>query len=318
MWRAAFATSFLCILLPARLVGADDRGWGYLIDKLSNDGLPPEEVVGAFAAPRMPPFTGLDFSPYPPRERAALYRRFLRESSVALARRCRRLHADAFEAATRSSAVPASLLAAILYVETGCGRNTGSHPILYRLARLAMANEPGNLRRNLARYAKRDGTLDAATALRVRARARYLEDRFYPEVRATFAVARRMGVSPLDIRGSLSGAFGYPQFLPTSYLRYGTDGNQDGRVSLYDTADSAASAAHYLVAYGWRSGLTPTQRRQVIWQYNRSDPYIDTVLTLAARIDGAPARGTRKRNRRILVATESRPRSVARGHHKGH
>ena len=314
MWRAVLATSFLCLLLAARTAGADDRGWTYLIDKLTDDGVQPEEVADAFADRRMPPFTGLDFSPYPPRERAALYRRFLRGSSVALAQRCRRLHADAFEAATRSSAVPASLLAAILYVETGCGRNTGSHPILYRLARLAMANEPHNLRRNLGYYANEDGTVDATTASRMRARARYLEDTFYPEVRATFAVAQRMGVSPLDIHGSLSGAFGYPQFLPTSYLRYGTDGNDDGRISLYDTADSAASAARYLVASGWRSDLTRTQRRQVIWQYNRSDAYVDTVLTLAARIDGPPAHRSRHGKRRLVVAAASRRRARHKRH----
>ncbi len=314
MFRAVLATLFLCLSLAARSAGADDRGWSYLIDKLTDDGVQPEEVVTAFASPRMPPFTGLDFSPYPPHERAALYRRFLRGSSVASAQRCRRLHADDFEAATRSFAVPPSLLAAILYVETGCGRNTGSHPILYRLARLAMANEPHNLRRNLAYYANDDGTVDAATASRVRARARYLEDTFYPEVRATFAVAQRMGVNPLDIRGSLSGAFGYPQFLPTSYLRYGTDGNDDGRISLYDTADSAASAARYLVASGWRSDLTRTQRRQVIWQYNRSDAYVDTVLTLAARIDGPAPHLSRHGKRRPVVATASRRRARHKRH----
>jgi len=42
---------------------------------------------------------------------------------------------------------------------------------------------------------------------------------FYPEVRAVFTLADVEAVDPLEIRGSGSGAFGYPQFLPTSFQR---------------------------------------------------------------------------------------------------
>jgi membrane-bound lytic murein transglycosylase B len=199
--------------------------------------------------------------------------------------------------------VPASVLASILYVETGCGRNTGSHMILYRLARLAMANEPHNLQRNVARFTAARGTIDPAIDAALRVRARYLENTFYPEVRATFTVANRMGVSPLDLRGSLSGAFGYPQFLPTNYLQYGVDGDGDGQVSLYDTTDAAASAGRYLAHYGWHAGLTGAQRRMVIWQYNHSDAYIETVLTLAARIEAPPTLQTAAHARRVRAKT---------------
>ena len=92
--------------------------------------------------------------------------------------------------------------------------------ILYRLARLAMANDPDNLRRNLNRWSAGDPDVEQ----RLRARARYLEDTFYPEVRATFEIARREGIDPLGLKGSGAGEFGFPQFLPTSYLQYAVDG----------------------------------------------------------------------------------------------
>jgi membrane-bound lytic murein transglycosylase B len=107
---------------------------------------------------------------------------------------------------------------------------------------------------------------------------------FYPEVLATFRLAERLGIDPLGIRGSPSGAFGLPQFLPTSYLRFAVDGNGDGLVSLYDPADAIASAANYLVSHGWRPALTRQQQRQVIWAYNHSAAYIDAVLFLADRV----------------------------------
>ena len=305
----AVVLTFGLLALLAVPVRADDdlqehrghRGWGYLVDKLIADGVPADRVRRVFDDPRMPPFTGLYFS-VNPHESSALYRRFLKPASVAAACRCRERHADAFEAAEKEG-VPASLVAAIIYVESGCGQNTGREIILPRLARLAMANAPGNLEANVDR-------MDAADAPRVRARAQYLEDTFYPEVRATFTIADRMGVEPLDIRGSGGGAFGNPQFLPTSYLEHGVDADGDGKVSLYDMNDAAASCAKYLVAHGWKTGLPVPRQRNVIWEYNHSTAYIDAVLALASRVDGPPPvvqASHAKHGRSRRVVTKSTP-----------
>jgi membrane-bound lytic murein transglycosylase B len=263
-----------------------DRGWEYLKTRLVADGVARDTVARAFDDPRMPAFDGLQLSPSGQRESHFMYRNFLQEGGTQLARDCRAEHAAAFENAERRFGVPASVCAAIITVETHCGRNTGRSMILYRLARLAMAEEPQNLESNLRRCAP-DGDPDIEA--RVRQRARYLNATFYPEVRATFEIARRMGIDPLSIMGSGSGAFGYPQFLPTSYLQHGVDGNGDGRVSLYDPADAAASCAHYLAGHGWHRGISFQEQRSVIWTYNHSDAYIDTVLTLSRRIEDSEA-----------------------------
>jgi membrane-bound lytic murein transglycosylase B len=273
----------LAVVLVPAIAWGQERGasWSYLIDKLTTDGIDRQRAVGLFADPRMPAFTGLDFS-LGARESRVLYRGFLRAPSLVAARRCRVEHATSLEEAERTTGVSADVVAAILHVETGCGRNTGSTPIVYRLARLAMANEPANLHANVERIA---GDSDEV-AERVRERARYLEDTFYPEVRAVFELGDRLGVDPLTLRGSPSGALGVPQFLPTSVLRYGTDGDGDGRVDLFDVEDGAASCARYLAAEGWRPGLSVSGRREVIWHYNRSDAYVDTVLAIARSLGG--------------------------------
>src|SRR5262249_5601457 len=122
MRRAALAVLLVCMLLPpGTATAAGDRGWGYLLDKLIGDGLNPNQVPRAFQDPRMPPFTGLEFSPQQPREPMSWYRRFVRPSSVAKARSCRAQHAAAFLAAEQATRVPASVLAAILFIESGCG-----------------------------------------------------------------------------------------------------------------------------------------------------------------------------------------------------
>ena len=297
----------LTFLAPVSLAVADDdcRGWKYLVDRLVADGAPRARVTAVFGDPRMEPFAGVQFS-MGGNEPRRLYRAFFRPSTVAAARRCRDENAAFLTAAERTYGVPASVVAAILFVETSCGRNTGSSPMLYRLARLAMANEPANVADNLERFA-RDGDIDPRVERRVRARARELEETFYPEVRAAFEVADRMGVHPLTLRGSASGAIGFPQFLPTSYLKYGADAGGDGRVDLFDAGDAAASCANYLAGNGWHPGLSAAERRDVIWRYNHSDAYIDAVLTLARDIDRPTSVRKNAPGRTVKVAARHRP-----------
>ncbi len=298
-------TAVALVVLAAtavRAAASDDEavaarhGWRYLVDKLAADGVPRATAAAVFADPRLPAFDGLSFA-LAPRESSARYRQLRSPASIRAAERCRTRYADAFTKAEAREGVPASLVAAIVHVESACGRTTGSSPVLHRLARLAMANEPENLAANLRRHA--GDPPDPAVATAVRERAAYLERTFYPEVRGVFTMAEKLGLDPLAMEGSGAGAFGFPQFLPTSYLRYGVDGNGDGRVSLFDMDDAAASCARFLADNGWRAGLSLPERRRVIWQYNRSDAYIDTILTLHREMD-APRGRTAK--------AETRPR----------
>ena len=273
-------------------IRASYRGWDYLVEKLVADGVDRRQVYRTFTDPRMQPFTGLEFGLHP-REPSSLYRGFTRPASIALARRCKAAHEEEFRAAEREHGVPASVVAAIIHIESGCGRNTGSDVVLYRLARLAMANEPANLRDNIERLTA--GSSDPSTERLTRERAQYLEDTFYPEVLATFQIADRLDMDPLSLRGSGSGAFGMPQFLPRSYLNYGVDGDGNGRISLYDPEDAIPSCANYLAVHGWKPGLSRVERRHVIWFYNRSDAYIDAVLELADRLDAPPVPEVKRR-----------------------
>ena len=261
--------TLVLLVAGASVVRPDEpshRSWAYLIDKLVGDGVERATVERAFDDRRMAPFDGLEFS-LSPREPRSLYRGFARPASVAAARRCRAAHAEALARAEERYGVSADVIAAIIFVESGCGANTGSSPVLYRLARLAMANAPENLAANIERL-----TADREREQAVRARAQYLEDVFYPEVRGTFVLAERMHVDPLDFRGSPSGALGSAQFLPGKFVHYGVDGGGDGHIDFDDMADAAASCANYLADHGWRNDLKQTEQRTVLWNYNRSDP----------------------------------------------
>ena len=64
------------------------------------------------------------------------------------------------------------------------------------------------------------------------------------------------GVPRSRLKGSWAGATGYPQFLPSVWLRLGADGDGDGRADIWRSEpDALASIANYLNNAGWRPGL---------------------------------------------------------------
>jgi hypothetical protein len=86
---------------------------------------------------------------------------------------------------------------------------------------------------------------------------------------------------------NFAGAMGPMQFLAATFRAYGVDGNQDGRIDVYDPADAIPAAARLLRANG-----APRDYRRAIFAYNHADWYVDDVLAAAARYRGA-LRGTR-------------------------
>ncbi len=77
---------------------------------------------------------------------------------------------------------------------------------------------------------------------------------FEGEFLATLKMLDR-GYPREQLVGSWAGAFGYPQFLPSVYLRLAKDGDGDGRANIRTSeADALASIANYFYQSGWRRG----------------------------------------------------------------
>ena len=75
---------------------------------------------------------------------------------------------------------------------------------------------------------------------------------------------------------SSAGAIGWMQFMPDTWLRWGTDGNGDGVADPWNPDDAILSAARYLAAAG---GATDLYRS--VYAYNHADWYVTEVLDLA-------------------------------------
>jgi len=103
-------------------------------------------------------------------------------------------------------------------------------------------------------YGAYTGDFDLANSLATLAYDGRRRELFAGEFIAVLKMMDR-GFPRAQLKGSWAGATGYPQFLPSVYIRLARDGDGDGRADIWRSeADALASIANYFVASGWRRG----------------------------------------------------------------
>lgn len=129
-------------------------------------------------------------------------------------------------AAEQQYGVPASIIVAILGVETRYGQHPGKYRVIDALATLAFAYPP---------------------------RSAF----FRGELEQFLLLCREQGFDPLALNGSYAGAMGMPQFMPSSFRHYAVDFDQDQHSDIWQSsADAIASIANYLALNHWQRGGT--------------------------------------------------------------
>jgi len=133
-------------------------------------------------------------------------------------------HAETLADVSAQTGVPASVITAIIGVETFYGRIAGSYRVVDALATLAFD------------YPRRAPF-------------------FTSELENFLVLAYESGRDPLALKGSYAGAMGYGQFMPSSYRAYAKDYDGDGVADIWSSPDDAiASVANYFVRHGWQPG----------------------------------------------------------------
>ena len=255
------------------------KGWEHLFDLLVTRGIAPEYAAKIIRDKRMPAYKPLYYS-VDPKESSAPYRRRNNRAERKNALEFYKKHKSTFEEAEKKFGVDQSVLLALLQIETRCGNYTGRSRVFHRLARLAGAAKPENVEKSFQRKRRKDKSLRFS---QFSERALWLEETFLPHAVASIVVAKERDTHPHELRGSSAGAIGLPQFLPGNQLIYGVDADKNGQVDLFKPKDAIHSVANYLRSKGWKKGISQKEKEGVIWHYNRSKPYVETVLTMASR-----------------------------------
>ena len=108
-----------------------------------------------------------------------------------------------------------------------------------------------------------------------------------------------------EIGGSYAGAFGFGQFIPSSFTRYSVDFNNNGVREPYSWPDVLGSIANYLRKNGYSANSSDYSQEGDIYKsvfaYNHADNYVMAVLELTERIR---ERVTGKKNQSIDYSKE--------------
>lgn len=145
-------------------------------------------------------------------------------------------HEQAVAKAAEQYQVAPEIIVAIIGVETFFGRFKGNYPVIDALYTLGFHYPP---------------------------RGKFFRGEFASFIK----LAHQQNWDLRSIKGSYAGAMGYGQFIPSSYLHYAVDFNQDGRIDmLNDPEDAIGSVANYFHQHGWQLGepvITAVDPKQV-------------------------------------------------------
>lgn len=161
---------------------------------------------------------------------------------------------NTFSSIERAYGVPAGILATIWGLETSWGGYLGKTPIVGGAV-------------TLASYCRR-------------------HPRFEEHAIAALSLVDR-GVIPANKQGGPSGELGHMQFLAGNWIKYGVDGNGDGRADPYNATDALASAANMLKRNGWKAGQPfgpGTRNFNVLSAWNDSGNYQRAIAYSAERV----------------------------------
>ncbi len=153
-----------------------------------------------------------------------------------------------FEQAEKDFGVPKEALAGLIAIETDFGKSAGDY-VIFNMLYSRLTHWP--------------------------------EARWKGQATELIALSKYCLQSKVDcfgIKGSYAGAFGLVQFMPSSLLAYGVDGNGDGIIDLSQPVDAIPSAANFLKAHGWADD----QLKSLARYYGSSEGYPNIVLTYAS------------------------------------
>lgn len=185
--------------------------------------------------------------------------------------------------------VSASAIASLLWVESRYGKNLGQFHVASAYAHLLQSERPevvAHLHKQAGNFTKNvNKNVLSEITKRTRRKAHWA----LGELRAVQTMQARDSKTLKNLRGSFAGAFGMPQFIPSSFVHWARAYKKGSVPVLVNPPDAIYSVGYYLKDSGWKRGQKPTYVPALL-RYNNSNDYANAILKLADMADSLPQR----------------------------
>ena len=274
---------------PVEMYSMESSIYAPLMEKLSRDGYSSDILTKFYRPGRDVFYERLTRINLVQRDYASPYKRMYNDQAVQSIREFTEANASLFDAVWDHFRISPGIIGAILYVESRFGESSGDHPVLYVLSSMTLAPEEWNMQKlidDMDRKFPEMTEYERTEKIRyLRRRARTKSEWAYRELTHLLDIHQNQTLDIYTLKGSWAGAFGIPQFMPSSYTAYAVDGNDNGKIDITTIPDAIASVANYLYKNGWRGNLTESKKRKAIWRYNHSHHYVNLILKLARAVE---------------------------------
>lgn len=251
-----------------------------LISQLSNDGFDKEKLQRIFSDKK------IFFSPagvslfFVHSESSLNYDQFLSKRDIRSALKYLKNNKDILDKAQEKFGVDKTIITAILLVETRLGSYTGNSVVINTLSTMAALSDKSLWKKIWDIIPDRKKPSEKKFAKKAKSKSKWA----YKELKAFLKYIEDEGMEPATIKGSYAGAIGIAQFMPSNILKLAIDGNNDGSIDLFNHADAIFSIANYLKYHGWKAGLTRQKQHKILYMYNHSNYYVDTLLKISDKL----------------------------------
>lgn len=208
------------------------------------------------------------------------YDQFISTKSIGNAKKYMKTHKKSLDQAEKTFGVDKTVITAIILVETRLGTYLGKRTVINTLSTMAALTDKSLQERIWLSIPEKKRPKQAVFLKKVNRRSKW----GYEELKALIKYTSREGLAPETLKGSYAGAMGIPQFMPSNALTLAKDGNNDGRVDLFHHSDAISSVANYLKHHGWKPDISRQRQHEVLFRYNHSNYYVDTLLKISDKL----------------------------------
>jgi membrane-bound lytic murein transglycosylase B len=269
--------SFIVFSQPAAGSKSSANYFESLQKRLIEDGFDKDRITEIYKRPEVY-FERKGVSRFLVHSEASLnYHQFTSKKSIRNALKYMEQHQKILETSEKTYGVDKEIVTAIILVETRLGMVIRGPSVLNTLSTMAALADPDVRDMFWVKVSKSTRLTREQFEKWVKRKSSWA----YKELKAFLNYTAKENMDPAAVPGSYSGAMGIAQFMPTNVLAFAKDGNDDGQINLFDHSDAIISIASYLKHYGWYPGIDGKKAYKVIYHYNHSQQYVNTILKVS-------------------------------------